>query len=97
MNTVRVLTRNQNMKNNQSELKNMITEMKNTLEGMNSRLGDIEECISDLEDRIIEITQSEEKKEKKNQNSFKGSLRQHQAYQHAHDKGARRRREREEG
>ena len=33
---------------------------------MYSRLGDIEECISDLEDRIIEITQSEEQKEKKN-------------------------------
>ena len=32
---------------------------------MNSRLSDTEECINDLEDRIMEITQSEQKKEKK--------------------------------
>ena len=38
--------------------------MKNILEGVNSRLGDTEECTSDLEDRIMEITQSEEQKEK---------------------------------
>ena len=35
---------------------------------MNSRLSDTEECINDLEDRIMEITQSEQKKEKKNLN-----------------------------
>ena len=38
--------------------------MKNTLKGINSRLGDIEESISDLKDRIMEITQSEQPKEK---------------------------------
>ena len=32
--------------------------------GINSRLSDTEECISDLEDRIMEITQSEQQKEK---------------------------------
>ena len=42
--------------------------MRNTLEGVNSRLDDIAECISDLEDRIVEMTQSEEHKEK---NTFK--------------------------
>ena len=45
-------------------MKNTITEMKNTLEEMNSRLDDKEEHISDLEDRIMEITQSEQQKEK---------------------------------
>lgn len=33
---------------------------------INSRLDDIEEQISDLEDRVVEITQAEQKKEKKN-------------------------------
>ena len=37
--------------------------MKNTLEGINSRLGGTEH-ISDLENKIIEITQSEQQKEK---------------------------------
>ena len=48
--------------------------MKNTLEGINSRLADTEEGISNLEDRIMEIIQSEQKKEKKNvfnENSLK--------------------------
>ena len=38
--------------------------MKNTLEGINSRLEDAEEQISDLQDIVVEITQSEQKKEK---------------------------------
>ena len=41
--------------------------MKNTLEGINSRLNDIEEQISELEDRVVEITATEQKKEKKNE------------------------------
>ena len=35
---------------------------KNTVEGRNSRISDTEECVNDLEDRIMEITQSEQKK-----------------------------------
>ena len=38
--------------------------MKNTLEGINSRLGDIEH-ISDLKDKIMEIIQSDQRKENK--------------------------------
>ena len=46
-------------------MKNSIMERKNTLEPMNSRLSDIEEWMHcDLEDRIMEITQSEQQKEK---------------------------------
>ena len=53
-----------NIKKSQSELNNAITKMKNTLE-VNSRLGEAEECIHDLEDRVMEITQSKQQKEKK--------------------------------
>ena len=48
--------------------------MKNRLEGINSRLSDTEECISDLEDRIMEITQTEQQKEKQKWEEFKRSL-----------------------
>ena len=40
-------------------MKNAITEMENTLEGINSRLNDTE-----LEDQVVEITATEQKKEK---------------------------------
>ena len=46
-------------------MRNTITETKNTLEGINSRLDDKEEQISELEDRGVEITEAEQKKEKK--------------------------------
>ena len=39
--------------------------MKNILEGINIRLEDTEEQISKLEDRVVEITEFEQKKEKK--------------------------------
>ena len=45
-------------------MKNTITEMKNILEGINSKLDDAKEHTSDLEDRIMEITESEQQKEK---------------------------------
>ena len=47
------------------------------LEGTNSKLGDAEECISNLQDRIMEITQSEQQKEKqilKSENSLRDLL-----------------------
>ena len=51
-------------KKNESELKNTITERKKKmLRGINSRQGDTE-GISDLEDKIMEITQSEQQKDK---------------------------------
>ena len=39
--------------------------MKNTLEGINSRLHDTEEQISKLEDRVVEITEAEQKEDKR--------------------------------
>ena len=38
--------------------------MKNTQEGINSRITEVEEWISDLEDRMVEITATEQNKEK---------------------------------
>ena len=52
------------LKNKQTEMNNTITEMKNTLEGINSRIT-AEERISDLEDRMVEITATEQNKEKR--------------------------------
>ena len=42
-------------------------EIKNSLEGINSGITETEERISDLEDKIVEITTTEQKKEKKNE------------------------------
>ena len=66
MNITRILTKNQKIyfKKRTSQLKTTIIEIKNTVEWINGKLGDIEECTGDLEDRIIEITQSEQQKEK---------------------------------
>ena len=38
---------------------------RNTLEGINSRIIDTEEQKSELQDRMVEITDAEQKKEKK--------------------------------
>ena len=55
----------QNIKKNQSEMKNTILEMRNSLEGLNSRVEDTEQHISALDERLEEITQAEQKKEKR--------------------------------
>ena len=52
-------------KGKQAMMKNTINEIKNTLEGINSRITEAEEWISDLEDKIVEITTSEQNKEKR--------------------------------
>ena len=51
-----------------------ITEIKNTLEGINSRITEAEERISKLEDRMVEITATEQNKEKR-MKRIKDSLR----------------------
>ena len=48
-----------------TQVKNIIIGIKNTLEGINSSLNDTEEWISKLEDRVMEITESEQKKRKR--------------------------------
>ena len=46
-------------------MNNTITEMKNTLEGISSRIKVAEEWIGELEDRMVEITATEQNKEKR--------------------------------
>ena len=45
-------------------MNNAITEIKSTLEGTNSRIMEAEDRISEGEDRMVEINESERKKEK---------------------------------
>ena len=53
------------LKSKQTMMKNTINEIKNSLEGINSRTTEAEERISDLEDKTVEITTSEQNKEKR--------------------------------
>ena len=46
-------------------MNNTINEIKNSLEGINSRITEAEEQISDLEDERVEITTTEQNKEKR--------------------------------
>ena len=46
-------------------MNNTINEIKNTLEGINSRITEAEERISELEDKMVEITTTEQDKEKR--------------------------------
>ena len=46
-------------------MNNTITELKSTLEGINSRITKAEEWISKLEDKMVEITATEQNKEKR--------------------------------
>ena len=46
-------------------MNNTINEIKNSVEKINSRITEAEELISDLEDKIVEITTTEQNKEKR--------------------------------
>ena len=48
----------------QTMMNNTINEIINSLEGFNSRITEAEEQISDLEDKIVEITTTEQNKQK---------------------------------
>ena len=53
------------LKRKQTMMKNTINKIKNCLEGINSRITEAEERISDLEEKKVEITTTEQNKEKK--------------------------------
>ena len=53
------------LKSKQTMMNNTINEIKNSSEGINSRITEAEEQISDLEDKIVEITTTEQNKEKR--------------------------------
>ena len=52
------------LKSKQTMMNNTINEIKNSLEGINRRITDAEEQISDPEDKIVEITTTEQNREK---------------------------------
>ena len=52
------------MKKSQYIMNNAINEIKNTLKGTSSRITEAEDIISEVEDRMIEINETERKKEK---------------------------------
>ena len=55
-------------------MNNAIIEMKNTLKGINNRINETEEQISELEDRLVEMTatqQNKEKRMKRNEDSLR--------------------------
>ena len=56
---------------NPSELKTTITKVKTIVGGINSRSDDAEEWINDLEVRVVKITESEQQKEKRNEEMMK--------------------------
>lgn len=62
-----IATINHQKQNQKSELKNTKIELKNSIENFKSRLDHAKETISDLEDRTLEIIQSREQKEKRNE------------------------------
>ena len=53
------------LKSTQTMMNNAINEIKNSLEGINSRITEAEERISDLEEKKVEITTTEQNKEKR--------------------------------
>ena len=53
------------LKSKQTMKNNTRNEIKNSLEGINSRITEAEERISDLEDKRVEITTTEQNKEKR--------------------------------
>ena len=55
------------LRNRQSAINKTITEMKNILERTDSRITDSEERTGELENRMMEITEAEQNKEKKNE------------------------------
>ena len=55
----------QGIKLQQEERQNTITEIKNSLEVANSTIQEAEEWINEVEDRLVEITDAEQKRERR--------------------------------
>ena len=90
----------QDRKLKQEEMQNTITEIKNSPEAANSRIQEAEEQISEVEDRLVEITEitdAEQKREKRLKTNAESqrTLGQCETHQHPYYRDARRRRERE--
>ena len=55
------------IKKSQLKMNDAINEIKNTLEGAKGRIMETEDRKSEVEDKMVEINETERKKEKKNQ------------------------------
>ena len=64
------------LKCKQTMMKNTINKIKNCLEGISRRITEAEERISDLEDKIVEITTTEQNKQKR-MKRIEDSIRDH--------------------
>ena len=53
------------LKTKETMKNNVKNEIKNTLEGINSKMTEAEDQVSELEDKIVEITTTEQNKEKR--------------------------------
>ena len=53
------------LKSKETMKNNVKNEIKNTLEGINSKMTEAEDQVSELEDKIVEITTTEQNKEKR--------------------------------
>ena len=59
------------LKSKETMMNNTISEIKNSLEGISGRITEAEEQISDLEEKIVEMTTTEQNKEKRKKNEKK--------------------------
>ena len=78
-------------------MNNAINEIKNTLEGTNSRITEAEDRTGEVEDRMVEINESERKKEKRikrNKDNLR-DLQDNETLQHSNYRSPRRRRQKE--
>jgi len=64
----------QDLKLKQAEMQNTTTEIKNSFKATNSRIQAAEEWISRVEDRLVEITDAEQKREKKTEKKWSPCL-----------------------
>lgn len=80
------------------QLQYLITEMRHFLDVLNSRFEMAEETVSEFEGKSIEVTQSKEQREKKDQRQMdrasSGTWVNHKAYQHILNESTTKRRER---
>ena len=61
----------EDLKSKQTMMNNTINEIKNSPEGIHSRINEAEEQISDLEDKTVEVTTTEQNKEKRMEDTLR--------------------------
>ena len=67
--------------------------MKNTIEGINNQINEADGWINELGNKVVEITSSEQNKEKKSEKKWGQFKRPLEHHQHSHYRSYRKRRE----